>query len=53
MARKYVPRSEYLFEKLQPLLEEQLHLGRSYEGVFDKFEIILALSYADLNTEDI
>lgn len=50
--RMYVARSEHLYKRLQPLLEDQLFLGRSYDQLFDDFEIILALSYADLRDED-
>jgi hypothetical protein len=39
--------NEYLFKLLQPLLDDILFTGRSYEGVFDEFEIILALVVAD------
>jgi hypothetical protein len=46
--RHLVPRSEYLFKFLQPELEDQLFLGRSYESYFDDFEILWALSYADI-----
>lgn len=35
MERKYVPRSEHIFKRLQPVLEDQLFLGRSYESLFD------------------
>ncbi|MBY0381940.1 MAG: caspase family protein [Xanthobacteraceae bacterium] len=50
--RAYVPRSEHIYKRLQPLLEDQLFLGRSYDQLFDDFEIILALSYADLRDKD-
>jgi len=46
--RNYVPRSEYLFKVLQPQLDDLLFLGRSYEMLFDKFEVFYALIYADL-----
>lgn len=46
--RHYVPRSEYLYKLLQPILDDILFLGRDYESLFDKFEIFLALVYADL-----
>jgi hypothetical protein len=52
MERKYVPRSEHIFRKLQPVLEDQLFLGKSYEALFDEFEIFLALSYADIQSDD-
>ena len=44
----YVPRSEYLFKLLQPTLDDLLFLGRNYETTFDRFEILLALVYADV-----
>lgn len=48
---QYVPRSEYLFKVLQPQLEDLLFLGNSYENLFDKFEIMIALVFADLTFE--
>lgn len=50
--RHYVPRSEYLFKVLQPVLEDLLFLGNSYEILFDKFEVFFALVYANLTFED-
>lgn len=49
--RKYVPRSEYLLTLLQPTLEDILLLGRSYEPLFDDFEVLLALVYSDLTDQ--
>lgn len=49
--RRSAPRSEHLFRTLQPLLEDMLFLGRSYESLFDEFEILVALLYADLKSE--
>jgi len=46
--KHYVPRSEYLFKLLQPKLDDLLFLGRSYESIFDRFEVMLALVHADL-----
>jgi hypothetical protein len=46
--RYYVPRSEYLFKLLQPSLDDLLFLGRDYEQMFDRFEVILALVHAEL-----
>ncbi len=46
--RHFVPLSEYLFKTLQPALEDLLFLGNSYEDAFDRFEVLLALSHADL-----
>ena len=45
---KYVPRSEYLFTRMQPILEDILFLGSRYEQLFDRFELFYALCYADL-----
>jgi hypothetical protein len=50
--RLYVPRSEYLFKALQPHLDDLLFLGRSYETLFDRFEVFLALIHADLDRRD-
>ncbi len=44
----YAPLSEYLFKKLQPQLEDTLFLGKNYEQAFDSFEVLFALSVADL-----
>ncbi len=46
--RQFAPRSEYLFKLLQPYLEEALFLGSTYEELFDRLEILLALTYVDL-----
>jgi len=46
--RRYTPRSDYLFQSLQAVLEDQLFLGHGYEQLFDEFEMLLALVYADL-----
>lgn len=50
--RHYVPRSEYLFKALQPLLEDVLFLGKGYEAAFDRFEMIYGLAYVDLTGSD-
>lgn len=50
--RYHVPMSEYLFKILQPQLDEILFMGRSYEGAFDNFEVMLALALADLNKQN-
>ena len=50
--RHYVPRSEHLRTRQQPLLEDLLFLGRSYDRYFDRFEILFALTYADLTDRD-
>jgi hypothetical protein len=46
--RYYAPRNEYLFTELQPALDDLLFLGASYEDLFDRFEVLWALVYADL-----
>lgn len=45
--RHYVPRSEYLHRLLQPRLDDILFLGGSYDRLFDKLEILIALTYVD------
>jgi hypothetical protein len=46
--RRYTPRSDHLLKTLQPTLEDLLFLGRAYEELFDKFEVLLALTHADI-----
>lgn len=46
--RHYVPLNEYLFKTLQPLLEDILFLGKSYENYFDRLEILIGLIHADI-----
>ena len=50
--RLHVPRSEHLRTRQQPLLEDLLFLGRMYDRHFDRFEIFLALTYADATERD-
>lgn len=45
----FVPTSEHMFKTIHPILEDNLFLGKSYETLFDKFEIFFSLVYADLN----
>ena len=47
--RHYTPKSDYLFTRLQPQLEDLLFLGREYEDHFDGFEIMYALVHADIS----
>jgi len=49
--QKYVPRSEYLFTRIQPIVEDVLFLGSRYESLFDRFEVLYALSYLDLDID--
>lgn len=46
--RNYTPLSEYLYKILQPRLDDLLFLGKNYDAAFDTFEILLALSVADM-----
>jgi len=50
--KKYTPRSDYLLKLLQPNLDDLLYLGNDYEAAFDKFEVFLALVYADLKFKE-
>jgi hypothetical protein len=50
--KQYVPRSEYLYKTLQPILEDTFFLGKRYEDLFDQFEILLAIEYAHLDGRD-
>jgi len=49
--KHYVPRSEYLFKLLQPDLDDLFFLGNEYEQAFDRFEVMLALTHADLRNQ--
>lgn len=51
-ANHYVPRSEYLFKRLQSKFEELLYLGSDYEFYFDRFEVIMALVYTHQTSGD-
>jgi hypothetical protein len=44
------PLSEHLFVRLKPIFESLLFLGPAYERHFDRFEVLTALVYADLNS---
>ena len=50
--KKYVPKSEHLFEIIETPLHELLFLGREYEKLFDDFEVYSALIYADAMERD-
>jgi hypothetical protein len=49
--RHFVPLSEYLLKVLQPALEDLVMMGRRYEILFDRFEVVVALEYASMNGE--
>lgn len=46
--QKRVPESEHLFKVLQPVLQDLLFLGSGYEQLFDRYEILRSLIYADM-----
>lgn len=50
--RKYVPKSEYLFKEIQPVIDDLFFMGKSYEETFDKFEVFYALVYADIDYKE-
>jgi hypothetical protein len=50
--KNFTPRSEYLFKRLQPEIEDMLFLGNSYDDLFDRFEMLYALTYADVAIKD-
>jgi len=50
--RHHVPRSEYMFKAVQPHVDDLLFLGRDYERLFDEYELMLALTFADLTFDD-
>ncbi len=47
--RNYVPESEYAFRETQPTVEDLFFLGKSYEVLFDRFEILMSLTYAHID----
>lgn len=47
--RNYTPRSEYLFRFFQPFADDTLFLGAEYESIFDRFELLYALEYANMD----
>jgi hypothetical protein len=42
--RHHVPRSEYMLQRIQPLADDALFMGDTYERVFDELEALIALS---------
>lgn len=50
--RMHTPQSEYLFKRVQPVVEDILFLGGRYEDLFDRFEILYALCYVDQSGRD-
>ena len=50
--RHYTPQSEYLFKRVQPFIDDILFTGGRYEDLFDRFEILYALTYSDFSGRD-
>lgn len=48
---KYTPFSEYIYKLVQPELDDLLFFGKGYEEIFDEFEILFALSVADIQKQ--
>src|SRR5262249_207370 len=46
--QKRVPESEHLFKILRPVLDDLLFIGASYERLFDRYELLRSLIYADV-----
>jgi len=49
--RQHMPLSDYLFKKLQPMLDDVLFIGKGYEQAFDEFEILFSLIVADIHVQ--
>ncbi len=41
--RHFAPISEYIFKKLQPIIEDILFIGDGYEIIYDKYEVLIGL----------
>ena len=50
--RQHVPESEYLFKVLQPFVEDLLFLGNGYESMFDNYEVMQSLTFADVTYDE-
>jgi hypothetical protein len=44
----FYPFSEYMFKKIQPVLDDLLFLGNTYEDLFDIAELLISLKYVDV-----
>jgi len=51
LEKQYTPLSEYLYELLQPIVDDVLFTGKSYDNLFDEFEVHLALAMSDAGTQ--
>ena len=49
LERRYLPRNDYLFSRLQPVLDDALFLGSDYEEAFDRFEMLATLQSLHVN----
>jgi hypothetical protein len=45
------PRSEHLHTIMKPVLDDALFLGSRFEALFDRFEVFLALAFADFSNQ--
>ena len=43
--------SEHFYKILQPVLDDLLYLGNSYQQYFNEFEVFFGLVVADINTQ--
>ncbi len=51
--KKYhYPFSEYIYKKIQPMLDDLLFLGNTYEDLFDISELLISLKYVDIKFKD-
>jgi len=48
--KHFVPRSEYMYKAIQSKIDDILYIGKSYDTYYDNFEILLALTFADLSS---
>lgn len=47
--RQYVAKSEYLFKRLQPPMDDLFYLGSDYQQAFERFEVIYALQHVSIS----
>jgi hypothetical protein len=48
LAKRFTPRSEYIYTLLEPSAEDILYIGTDYESIFDRVEMFLSLEYIHL-----
>ena len=44
----YTPMNDYVYEKLQPSIDDILFMGKNYDRAFDKFEVFFSLVFLDI-----